>query len=216
MGLSDRSVHNTVVAFYFIFMEKMYPSGSIVFGVGGDEHFVPPAAIIDPRTGLELAYLEVCDNVDESELRQLAKNYAGLRARNEASLPVYLISTSVAKDTEPRILALSSEDQWVQIRKEDFPSFDVLSSRRIQEHAEAPKRKALSTASDFKRASHLFAFLLLVLLVFDFWHMISVTQNNLFLLLGAAVMTVLPYFSIIKVLGLELHRHKDTDGKERT
>jgi hypothetical protein len=216
MGLSDRSLHNTVVAFYFIFAEKKYPSGSIVFGVGGDAHFVPPAAIIDPRTGLELAYLEVRDNVDEAELRRLAESYAGLRRRKETTLPVYLMSTSVAKDTEPRIFALSSEVEWVPIRKEDFPSFEVLSSRRTQEHAEAPKKKALSTASHFKVASQLFAFLLLVLLVLDLCHVISVTQNHLFLLLGAAVMTVLPYFSIIKALGLELQRDKDADGKERT
>jgi hypothetical protein len=209
------SLRNTLVAFTFLYEDKNYQRGSIVFGVGGDEHFAPRASIIDPRTGSPLAYLELRDDVDENELNQLAKSYAGLRARDKASLPVYLLR-SVAADIEPRILALSSKGKWVPIRKEDFPSFEVLSSLGARESAEAPKRKSLSATNEFKRASQLSAFLLIALLVLDFCHMISITQNHLWLLLGAAVMIVLPYFSIIKVLGLELQRDKGRDDKERT
>lgn len=215
MSTDIPSLNNSLVAFYFIFADKGFPSGSVVFGVGGDEHFVPDAAVIDPKSGLELAFLEVRDNLNEIELASLARNHIELCSRKGRSLPVYLISTSVSNEYEPRIFALSSENRWIPIQKEDFPTFEVLGSRRALEHMEASKEKAVSTAGDFRRVSQIFAVFLLALLFADFFHVVSITQEHLLLLLGAAVLTVLPYFSIIKALGLfELKRDDESSNRK--
>jgi hypothetical protein len=213
MTIDDGSLHNSLVAFTFLFSEKGYPGGSVVFSVGGDEHFVPGAAIIDPESGLEIAFLELPTSVNDAEMTSLARSYEGLLSRKEARVPVYLISTSVTNGYEPRIFNLSPDNQWMPFRKEDFPTFSVLSSLRTREHAEAPKRKAVSTANDSKKVAWSLAVFLLILLIFDFCQKISISQVPLWLLLGVAVLFLLPYFSIIRALGFELQRNKEPDGK---
>jgi len=213
MSIDNSSLHNSLVAFYFLFSEKGYPGGSVVFGVGGDEHFVPGAAIIDPESGLEIAFLELLTSVNDAEMTSLARSHEGLRSRKEATVPVYLISTSVTNEYEPRIFNLSPDNHWSSMRKEDFPTFAVLSSRRTLEHAEVPKRKAELTADKLKTVAHIGVVLLLILLILDFCQKISISQEHLWLLLGAAVLAVMPYYSKINVLGLELRRNKEPDVK---
>jgi hypothetical protein len=174
---------------------------------------VPGAAIIDPESGLEIAFLELLTSVNDAEMTSLARSHEGLRSRKEATVPVYLISTSVTNEYEPRIFNLSPDNRWLTIRKEDFPTFAVLSSLRTREHAEAPRKKAVSTANDSKKVAWPLAVFLVILLILDFCQKISISQVHLWLLLGVAVLFLLPYFSIIKALGFELQRNTEPDGK---
>jgi hypothetical protein len=130
-GSNNLDIQHITAASAFMLIEGQFPPGSIIPQGGGDAHFQPDKAILDPTSRKVIAYIETPSEGTENSLSNLGSGYVGLRKRMKQSVPVLLILPSQTNHvSQVRVFLLSSEGVWDPMRSEDFPTFSALESNR--------------------------------------------------------------------------------------
>ncbi len=195
----------------FLLEDRGFPSGAILFGVGGDEHFTPHSTLVDPATGLEIAFVEGADSPDSEKARKTAKEHLQLRKRKGAAVPVYL--TSLSSDDKTQVFALNDDAEWDPISRDEFPSFDALSAVRQKEQFAKSKSERIAVADELKGVGGAFAVFFIAVGFLSIFKIVEVKADALWLLGGAAVLAILPYYEVFEAKGISFKRRKlNKDG----
>lgn len=142
------------ILFKKFLIDKGYPNGSLLSEVklrtSGDGVFYPDLVILDIINKDYIGLVEFKTKIDQRvQVNVLGQFYKYFSLLGTQVIPAYLVFSISDKDFQ--ILTLTKENTFEPITKEDFPSFETLSAKRLTEEKLKQREIEEKTLIEIKR-----------------------------------------------------------------
>lgn len=194
-----------------------YPKDSFAleWSIGGG--YRVDLAVIDPDTNKAIALFELKREKTQGSFNMALRQFENFsKVLGDEKVPIYVV---FGKEGEPPFEIyylqeeVSAKEKSQPIKISKVPDFTIFKSSKISQEISKKEENRKTTMNWFQIVCWIIAFLVLVLLILDFFNILVITPERLAIIGVIAGLIIIPFASKLKILGVEFERLKER--KER-
>jgi len=197
----------------FLKEEKKYPDESIIqeFSLSEFENNSRNRAdlvLFDAKNKQYIGLVEFKRKIDQKTKSNAVRQVLSyLKLMGNPDLHTYLVGFE--SNNRLAIYVLNSENEWTEIKKENFANYESVTASVITNTKERIKQTKEKNVDRFKVICLILAFITFVLLVLSICNVFELSANEMALLGATVALIIIPYAAKLKILGVEFERNKD-------